>query len=382
MPRRVQLMKQSPLHPLLLSAVADSLRRPFPEIRLLPDGAFAARDGRPGTLTGGNLNAWNLSSSGAERVLDQWRRRETPLVIDYEHQSLNARHNGQPAPAAGWIESLRYEPGQGLFASILWTEGAKGFHRTGRIPFHFPWLFSFNPQKRRRMELKGAALTNVPALDGLGAVAATEDFPPSDNPQPETAMNALNRLKQLLGLPEDAAEETLQAELDKLESLLTPANPAASDPSALPGQPPFPHQADPLPGNARPTLFDFLQACHPQAALTSLVRANTALRDQLSVALSVTHGDRVAGASNAPPLAERRLSRGLVGWATALGRQNPDALETYLAAVAPIAALSSFQSAGSRPVLSAPAASSLSDEERFVCAQLGLSEAEYLAVRG
>ena len=29
-------------------------------------------------------------------------------------------------------------------------------------------------------------------------------------------MNALNRLKQLLGLPEDAAEETLQAELDKL----------------------------------------------------------------------------------------------------------------------------------------------------------------------
>ncbi len=94
-------------------------------------------------------------------------------------------------------------------------------------------------------------------------------------------MNALNRLKQLLGLPEDAAEETLQAELDKLESLLTPANPAASDLPALPGQPPFPHQADPLPGNARPTLFDFLQACHPQAALTSLVRANTALREQL-----------------------------------------------------------------------------------------------------
>ena len=56
-------------------------------------------------------------------------------------------------------------------------------------------------------------------------------------------MNALNRLKQLLGLPEDAAEETLQAELDKLESLLTPANPAASDLPALPGQPPFPHQA-------------------------------------------------------------------------------------------------------------------------------------------
>ena len=373
-------MKQSPLHPLLLSAVADSLRRPFPEIRLLPDGAFAARDGRPGTLTGGNLNAWNLSGPGAEHVLDQWRRRETPLAVDYEHQSLNARHNGQPAPAAGWIESLRYEPGQGLFASIRWTEGAKAFIEQDEYRFISP-VFSFNPQSGDVLELKGAALTNVPALDGLGAVAATEDFPPSDTPQPETAMNALNRLKQLLGLPEDAAEETLQAELDKLDSLLTPANPAASDPPALPGQPPFPHQADPLPGNARPTLFDFLQACHPQAALTSLVRANTALRDQLSVALNVTQGDRVAR-SVETAVADGRLSRGLVGWATALGRQNPEALETYLAAVSPIAALSSFQSTGSRPALSAPAASPLSDEERFVCAQLGLSEAEYLAVRG
>ncbi|MFR5645081.1 MAG: phage protease [Bilophila wadsworthia] len=231
-------MKQSPLHPLLLSAVADSLRRPFPEIRLLPDGAFAARDGRPGTLTGGNLNAWNLSGPGAEHVLDQWRRRETPLAVDYEHQSLNARHNGQPAPAAGWIESLRYDPGQGLFASVQWTEGAKAFIEQDEYRFISP-VFSFNPKNGDVLELKGAALTNVPALDGLGAVAATEDFPPSDTPQPETAMNALNRLKQLLGLPEDAAEETLQAEY-KLESLLTPANPAASDPPALPGQPPFP----------------------------------------------------------------------------------------------------------------------------------------------
>lgn len=176
-------MKQSPLHPLLLSAVADSLRRPFPEIRLLPDGAFAARDGRPGTLTGGNLNAWNLSGPGAEHVLDQWRRRETPLAIDYEHQSLNARHNGQPAPAAGWIESLRYEPGQGLFASIRWTEGAKAFIEQDEYRFISP-VFSFNPQSGDVLELKGAALTNVPALDGLA---------PSPRPRISPHPTPLNR---------------------------------------------------------------------------------------------------------------------------------------------------------------------------------------------
>ena len=247
-------------------------------------------------------------------------------------------------PQAG-IESLRYEPGQGLFASILWTEGAKAFIEQDEYRFISP-VFSFNPQNGDVLELKGAALTNVPALDGLGAVAATEDFPPSDNPQPETAMNALNRLKQLLGLPEDAAEETLQAELDKLESLLTPANPAASDPSALPGQPPFPHQADPLPGNARPTLFDFLQACPSSGGPQPRWYAPT---QPCAISFQWRSASRMAiawsGASKTA-VADGRLSRGLVGWATALGRQNPDALETYLAAVAPVAALSSFQKRG------------------------------------
>ena len=297
-------MKQSPLHPLLLSAVADSLRRPFPEIRLLPDGAFAARDGRPGTLTGGNLNAWNLSGPGAEHVLDQWRRRETPLAVDYEHQSLNARHNGQPAPAAGWIESLRYEPGQGLFASVRWTEGAKAFIEQDEYRFISP-VFSFNPQNGDVLELKGAALTNVPALDGLGAVAATEDFPPSDTPQPETAMNALNRLKQLLGLPEDAAEETLQAELDKLESLLTPANPAAFSPSGR-------SVARQRPAHAVRLFAGLPSSGGPDLSGT---RQHSATRSAFGGA------QRHAGGSRGPERRNRRSRRALEPWACRLGHR-------------------------------------------------------------
>lgn len=124
-----------------------------------------------------------------------------------------------------------------------------------------------------------------------------------------------------------------------------------------------------------------MQACHPQAALTSLVRANTALRDQLSVALNVTQGDRVAR-SVETAVADGRLSRGLVGWATALGRQNPEALETYLAAVSPIAALSSFQSTAAAPRCRLPPRLRSPMRSASSGAQLGLSEAEYLAVRG
>ncbi len=353
-------MKQPSLQPLMLSPVADSLRRPFPEIRLLPDGAFAARDGRPGSLTGGTLNAWTLSQPFAARLLDLWRHRETPLVIDYEHQSLNARHNGQPAPAAGWIEALRYEAGQGLFAQVRWTESATAFIQRDEYRFISP-VFAFDPQTGEVLELKGAALTNLPALDGLGAVAATESF--SLNPQPEASMNALQRLKQLLGLSDDATEDTLLAELDRLESLLTE-----------------PEQSGALPG-ARPTLFDHLQAGLPASALSPLVRTNAALREQLSTALNVTPGDRVLRSVEAA-VADGRLSRGLADWAVTLGRRDPGALETYLSAVAPVAALTALQSTGRRESLSAPAASPLSAEERFVCGQLGLTEADYLAVRG
>lgn len=80
----------------------------------------------------------------------------------YEHQSLNARHNGQPAPAAGWIESLRYEPGAGGCSRRSGgRKGAKAFIEQDEYRFISP-VFSFNPQNGDVLELKGAALTNVP----------------------------------------------------------------------------------------------------------------------------------------------------------------------------------------------------------------------------
>lgn len=346
----------------MLSPVADSLRHPFPEIRLLPDGAFSARDGRPGTLTGENLNAWSLTPEAAETLIARWRRRETPLVIDYEHQSLNARHNGRPAPAAGWIEALRYEPGQGLFAAVRWTEGASAFIGQDEYRFISP-VFSFDPHTGGVLELKGAALTNTPALDGLGAVAASEE-PAADSlsNREEVSLRVLNRLKRLLGLPEDADEERVLEEVGKLEELLALASPVS--PEESPASP--------------PTLLDYVRDRRPEAALSTLERVNAELRDRLSASLTATQGERLSHAIE-EAVADGRLSRGLTGWATSLGRRDPEALFTYLDAVAPIAALTSLQTSGGGPRRT-PA--SLSDEERFVCAQLGLSETAYAAVRG
>ena len=169
-------------------------------------------------------------------------------------------------------------------------------------------------------------------------------------------MTALSRMKRLLELPDTATEADVAAALDTLESLLATVSP----------------------DNETRSLLQALRSAHPEAALTTLVRANADLRQRLEAALTESCGDRVAQGIEAA-VADGRLSRGLVGWATDLGRRDPQTLETYLSAVSPIAALTSLQSGGRD--IPETRSSALNEEERFVCAQLGMEEAAYLGVR-
>ena len=44
----------------------------------------------------------------AQQVIDRTKARlgATQLLIDYEHQSTHTETNGQPAPAAGWVQEM------------------------------------------------------------------------------------------------------------------------------------------------------------------------------------------------------------------------------------------------------------------------------------
>lgn len=137
-------------------------------IQLFPAGEFSARDGRPGTLKGVKAKAWTLTFETAAAVIARWQQRETPLVVDYEHQTINAAENGKPAPAAGWIESLEAGP-DGLYATVKWTDAARAFIQADEYRYISP-VFSFDPETGAVLELKSAALTNYPALDGMDAV--------------------------------------------------------------------------------------------------------------------------------------------------------------------------------------------------------------------
>lgn len=363
-----------------------SPHQPLPVIQLLPDGAFSARDGRPGSLTDGALSVWTLSPAVASALLERWHGRTTPLVIDYEHQSLNTRQNGQPAPAAGWIESLGYTAGQGLFAGVRWTDNAVAFIEQDEYRYISP-VFSFDPQTGVVLELKGAALTNTPALDGLATVATSEDFgdvlraapsapdatdtrPQGQHPKTEMHMTLLERLKALLGLPETATEEDILAELDTLEALLASETISEDEPET----------------SETSGMRD--QSATKPATRKKNRRKTTActLSDLLLGMLSGNHTDGTEHVALArdieTALADGRLTRGLLGWAQALGQRNPVALKKYLEASIPLAALTSSQTANRKELFGGmPNVSALSDEERFVCEQLGMKEDAYISQR-
>jgi phage I-like protein len=146
----------------------DKLTPPT-EIRLLPAGSFSATDGRPGALAKGGK--WKLDAALARAVIADVAATSVDIVIDYEHQSLLTKENGQPAPAAGWLKKLEWREGAaadggGLWATdVSWTPPALAKLTNAEYRYLSP-VFVFDDEGRV-LALDSVALTNKPALDTL-----------------------------------------------------------------------------------------------------------------------------------------------------------------------------------------------------------------------
>ncbi|MEH5891141.1 phage protease, partial [Enterobacter roggenkampii] len=133
-------------------------------IQLFPAGEFRARDGRPTECA-----AWLMTREIAERLIAAADARDTPYVLDYEHQTLRAAKNGLPAPAAAFFKKLEWRDGEGLFAiDVEWTAAAAAMVEAKEYRFISP-VFSYD-KTGQVMELLNAALTNTPAVDGMEEV--------------------------------------------------------------------------------------------------------------------------------------------------------------------------------------------------------------------
>lgn len=187
-------------------------------IQLLPAGAFRAKDGRPASMA--VCKDWVCGAAEAQAVITQAAQLTNPMVIDYEHQTLNADRNGQPAPAAGWFKHLVWREGEGLFATdVEWTPAAARAIAANEYRYISP-VFSFDPQTGAVQAMHMAALTNNPGLDGMQTVALSAHF---SFPHGEHTMNPLLKaLLTALKLPEQTPEAealaALSAQLAKGQS--------------------------------------------------------------------------------------------------------------------------------------------------------------------
>lgn len=317
-------------------------------IQLFPLGAFAARDGRPGTLKGVRAKAWTLDPALAAALVARWQQRETPLVVDYEHQTIHATENGKPAPAAGWIESLEVGA-DGLYATVKWTDAARAFIKADEYRYISP-VFSFDPETGAVLEVKSAALTNYPALDGLAPVAArTEDDPPMKK-------ETLEALRHFFGLAADADEAAVLAALKAQGDGQTLTAMLAA------------READPDPAQYVPVAM--LTAAQEKAA-------------ELAAKVKELEGDGTLAALTAEidaALADGRLPKSCEGWAKATAKTNPEAIKGYISSAVPLVALKATQTGGKTPA-GAPHTAALTEEEAFVCKQLGLSETDFMAAK-
>ncbi|MFB2661797.1 phage protease [Shewanella mangrovisoli] len=208
-------------------------------IQALPDGHFAAVDGRPDDVPGGK---WLMDAAAFAALKANTPHKAGDLVIDYEHQTLNKEQNGQPAPASGWfnIDDVQYRQGQGLFIKPRFTDNAIAYLNANEYRY-FSLVFGYDKATGRPQFIHSAALTNRPGVDGmlpLAALAALAALNTSLNPhEPSQSTDTeelhvnplLKKILAALGVevPEAATALTAEQEvaaLSALDTLTTAAN--------------------------------------------------------------------------------------------------------------------------------------------------------------
>lgn len=331
------------------------------EIQLTPAGAFRPRDGRDMTV-----DAWHIDADSAALVIARFDRLTTPPVLDYEHQTLLAEQNGQPAPAAGFFKQLRWREGEGLFGVVELTPRAREYIERKEYRFFSP-VIRFNPATGVVTDFVMGALTNNPAIDGMKAIAlrALLTYAP-ENPMTTKTNRLLVAVLTALALPQETTEDAAIAALSALQNK---PDPLVSIRTAL---------GAPTDASAE----TIATACATLKAKANTTAANSVpletfeqVKQELA-ALSARVRDNDVDALVKTGLDDGRLLPAQETWARDLGKTNFAALKSYLDTTQPIAALVSQQTRGNPPVNGGDA-HGLNADELAVCSATGIAPADF-----
>lgn len=342
------------------------------EIQLTPAGVFRGIDGRPH-----NAPHWYIDADVAGVLIEAASGRVNSYVIDYDHQTLRAKENGQKAPAAGWFKKLEWREGVGLFGTgVEWTAAAQAEIDAGEFKYISPVL-SYDKGTGNITGILMAALTNYAAIDGMDeanlaaacaqinlshTAALTQELSPMEP--------LLEQLRWLLNLPVASTAEDILANLNKLADMIKAAGStegvaaASCDLIAL--------------INDQRTAIADLSANPTEPDPTKFVDIGTyqALQQQVA-ALSASANAANVDEIIATALKENRLLPSGEAWARKVGAQDIAALAALLADAPVIPALAGTQTRS----ISTPAVGTLSDSEAALCAALGCNADEFLATK-
>lgn len=266
---------------------------------------------------------WGRDGRGPYRldvqaVLDAFRAHGADLPVDYEHQSLSAGDKAGPVPAAGWIQDLEARD-DGLWARVSWTPTARQLLAAKEYRYLSP-VFRHDKQGRV-VALEGAGLTHMPNLY-LRAAARQED--PME----------LTPLTEALGIDPSADIETIVAHAKQLREAAT------RDPDPAQWVPMSQHKA----------VADELAKLQTEIAKG---KAESAVREAMS---------------------QGKLSPAMRDWALSYAVKDPDGFAEWVKAAPVVVTADTTVSASA-----AQKPDALSDEERYVCAALGISESDFAA---
>lgn len=160
----------------------------------------------PYTKNGKELS-YTFLEADADAAIAKFRRKGVDMMIDYNHQQLFSKKNGQPAPASGWItEFVKLE--DGLYGKVKWTPSAKAAIENREFRYISPTFFT--DKTGAVVEIYNVALTNKPATYNAVDITALEaEFNPPD-PGTTTKGALMKKTLELLGL-EDSADDSQAA---------------------------------------------------------------------------------------------------------------------------------------------------------------------------
>lgn len=338
-----------------LLASAFALGATAGEAQLLPAGEFKARDGRPGPG-----KTWRISDAEGQALAARITETAalTPIVIDYEHQTIRAKENGRPAPAAGWILSAEWRPGKGLFAKVDWTPAARQRISDKEYAFISPVIDS-DDDTGQVHNVVLAALVNHPALLGMEPVLAQL----STQFHQEHSMNLLAALIAALKLPAEAKETDVVAAVTTLAA----QPPKTAVPHAL---------ATELrlqPGADEAAVLAAVRAL--KTPDTATLQAMTALQGEIATLRAQLEGDKLTGLVDSAIKANKLLPAQR-DWALNFGKKDLAALQGFIDAAPAIPGLNG-QTDGKSHDLGKTGLHALTTEQLSIATQLGLDPAKY-----